>query len=393
MVATPERIDTRNAPSLGYQPAFDGLRAIAVFLVIGAHYGGARVTAGIFTGGFHGVDLFFVLSGFLITVLLLEEWGRFDTISLRSFYARRTLRLFPALWAFLAVYVLVTLAWLGSIKQGLLTTLYAFTYTMNVLETFSGTANAAAEHLGISHLWSLGVEEQFYLLWPVTLLFFLRRRASRRTILTFLVTIIVAQAVVREIIKSGSLFRFETVLVGCVAAVIFMSPARQRLLRFCQHPVVFGIAAVVSGLFCLTPHAQKLGPLREENSLAFSIFGAVLVCGAISVPGSPAPSLVRFVLTLSPIVFLGRISYALYLWHQPVLVWFQHTRLETSWGSHPTALLALAASIATSTASYYLVERRFLRRKWRLARTASHDVALEEAVRADDQSSEPAVQS
>jgi len=377
-----ESVEGERAARLGYQPSLDGLRAAAIALVIAAHYGGARVTAGLLKGGFHGVDLFFVLSGFLITVLLLEEWRGHGSISLSRFYARRALRLFPALWAFLAVYLLVTLVWIGSVEQGLLTALYGLTYTMNVLETFSGTAKAAADHLGVSHLWSLGLEEQFYVLWPAALYLLLRRGVRTRSILSVLVVVIVALVVVRESVRSGSMLRFDAILIGCALGVAFKSSARPVLLRIAHSPLVFSVALVAAGWLAMRSSGQNIGPLHESNSFVFCLLAAVLVCGAVSLPESTPAAPVRWILTLPPVVFVGRISYALYLWHQPVLVWFQRTRLETSLGSHPTALIALSVSVILSTLSYYLVERRFLRRKWQLSRTSSHDVGLGEAVHA-----------
>src|SRR5436305_8467288 len=165
----PARSETSAHPvpvsKLGHVPALDGLRGIAIAIVVGYHAFGFPL------GGWLGVDLFFVLSGFLITTLLLEEQAATGTVRLRAFYARRARRLLPALAVLLAAYVAIS-AVRG--VDGLAVVARWGFYTGNVYEAF--VPGASLHLVGLNHLWSLAQEEQFYLLWPAALLLALKAR-------------------------------------------------------------------------------------------------------------------------------------------------------------------------------------------------------------------------
>src|SRR5215207_1763866 len=160
---------------LGYRPELDGIRGVAILLVVVVHlHNWPR-------GGFIGVDVFFTLSGFLITTLLLEEWRARGTISLRHFYARRSLRLFPAVAVLLAVYFIFALAaggpYLGTRLAGVA---YGLTYLSNWPQAY----HWPFPEQEIGFLWTLAIEEQYYLLWPSLLLLavYVARLSSRRLI-------------------------------------------------------------------------------------------------------------------------------------------------------------------------------------------------------------------
>jgi peptidoglycan/LPS O-acetylase OafA/YrhL len=152
--------------ALGYRPALDGVRGIAIALVVGFHAFGWP------GAGTLGVDLFFVLSGFLITAILIEEHGRTGTISIRGFYRRRARRLLPALFAMLTPYLLLAgvAVLVGQGSTVFLALAGALTYTSNIIVAVDPSAVPA----GLIHLWSLAAEEQFYLIWPLLLLSLLR---------------------------------------------------------------------------------------------------------------------------------------------------------------------------------------------------------------------------
>src|SRR4051812_42278396 len=170
----PARSETSAQPAtvskLGHVPALDGLRGIAIAIVVGYHAFGFPL------GGWLGVDLFFVLSGFLITTLLLEEHDRTGRVSLRAFYVRRARRLLPALGAVLALIAVVGPLYYS---PGLLASIVASgLYAANIVRGFgqSDFLNATPA----AHLWSLAQEEQFYVLWPIALIWFRRRLTERR---------------------------------------------------------------------------------------------------------------------------------------------------------------------------------------------------------------------
>src|SRR5205807_2397797 len=162
------------ARRLGNRPGLTGLRAVAIAIVVARHAGEVSappVTA--FAFGFAGVDIFFVLSGFLITSLLIGEWSRTGRISLRQFYVRRALRLLPALFAFLLVLLAFVPFQVDASRRPLAESAgLSAIFLGNIAKTVHWTFR-------LPHLWSLGMEEQFYLLWPLTLLVLLRLRASR----------------------------------------------------------------------------------------------------------------------------------------------------------------------------------------------------------------------
>src|SRR5258706_5943974 len=147
-------------------PALDGIRALAVFVVVLYHAGVAHVPGDL------GVTAFFVLSGFLITWLLDAEYARTGSVSLREFYIRRTLRIFPAYYVFVILSLVADFALGHPWSKGLIAS--AFTYTVNYYNAFQGHPSTT-----VAHAWSLGVEEQFYLLWPVAFLALTRRGNSR----------------------------------------------------------------------------------------------------------------------------------------------------------------------------------------------------------------------
>lgn len=308
-------------------PALDGLRAVAVLAVIIFHFG-------VLPGGYLGVDLFFVLSGFLITSLLIQEWDmRGGSISFRDFYMRRFLRLFPALGCVLAFSVVLALGMELSGPPG------ARPYATGTLDglpwvvAFAGNwgralspASSALGSLGLlGHTWSLAIEEQFYLLWPALLVLLMRRRLSRGFMALILAFTAAAEMVYQvamafagssnDRIYYGTDTHSDGLLIGC--AIAFWLSARRRHgrvpgLRDAWVTRAVGLAAtVVASLFVSAgrPWAPVAIPL------------AVLACGVVlaGVVTGRLPAFLERILCYEPSVQIGRRSYGLYLWQYVML--------------------------------------------------------------------------
>ena len=205
-----------SVPRAKHLPALDGLRAVAVFVVISYH-------AGLMKGipGDLGVTLFFVLSGFLITWLLLREFAATGSISIRSFYARRALRIFPAYYVFILFSLAVDTALGHRWSRGLIAV--AFTYLVNYYNAFNGHPITS-----IAHAWSLAVEEQFYLLWPLACLSLLRRsRASAaRAVALVIVATVAWRSVLYLLLHAPASYvynafdtRCDSLAIGCLIAL------------------------------------------------------------------------------------------------------------------------------------------------------------------------------
>lgn len=300
--------------------------------------------AGVVVGGGLGVDLFFALSGFLITSLILEEWSMTGRLDRAAFYRRRAARLLPGLLLMMAAFTALVIAATGSLNV-LAETAIGVTYVSNLVQA------VAPQPKLFSHLWSLGEEEQFYLLWPFVLGWVLNRRVRSGLIVGSLA----AAAAVSIVDRTGSamlglsLHRLwyapdthaDAIILGCLAGIGYA----HRLWRV---PAAAGYAAalvagVVASSFSLNERALYEGPMA-----AFAIAGAVLVA---AIADNPASMITR-TFSFRPLRWLGRISYGVYLWHLPLF-------LITG----PAAGTVLALVVAS--ASYRYVEQPVLRR-WRL---------------------------
>jgi peptidoglycan/LPS O-acetylase OafA/YrhL len=359
--------ETANAFHLGYRRWLDGLRGWAILLVLAFH-------VGLLSGGSLGVDVFFVLSGFLITSLLAEEWQRHGTISLPRFYLRRALRLWPAFFTLLLLYGLYSWLFLPATEaaEHLQEILVAGCYVAN-WPTLHQTGFAA-----LGHTWSLSLEEQFYLLWPPLLWLMLRLRLKRRHILTLLCAGILASVAVRITLyhlhrtpgpdKDANIMRMymgldtraDSLLVGCGVGLLAAwnrLPASRRAVRRT------GVLAVISALTLayLTAFSAETRTLYFHGLLTV----VALLVGIIIVRLLVAPSLVgRLLLESAPIVGIGRISYGLYLYHIVVLYGLRLAGIPREDPIGISAMLGL--SLVAALVSYLGVERPFLRLKDRL---------------------------
>jgi peptidoglycan/LPS O-acetylase OafA/YrhL len=289
----------------GYRPWLDGVRAIAVLLVAVQHTMGQMPV----DLGFVGVGLFFALSGYLITSLLLDERALRGTVSLSRFYLRRAARLVPAL--VLVVIVCNTLFVAAGDYAPLRGSLAALTYTANYAEVLRGDFVR-----GFGPTWSLAVEEHFYLLWPLGLLWVTRRhglRASLAATLGVCVAALLWRATLaglharHSLLEIGSFERADSLLYGCAAAIAVRLGWRPR-----RSMVWAGVAAVACMPVAFNHDTYTVAVIAPA---ALAIAGAVVVAGLDYAPASA----LRRVLSLRAIVAIGVFSYGIYLWHGPLM--------------------------------------------------------------------------
>jgi peptidoglycan/LPS O-acetylase OafA/YrhL len=347
-----------------YEPSLDGLRAIAVSAVVIYH-----VNSNILPGGWSGVDLFFVLSGFLITRLLSDETARTGHIAIKRFYARRLLRLTPAFWCLLAF--VLTLAALEHSRALLESAMISGAYMMNWSRAFK---RGAQELLG--HTWSLSMEEQFYIFWP--LLFGRIKQVHPKRWLVVLIIVVVAwrfSLVMTGASPSRTYNGFDThsdaLLAGCLLALVRI-PENLSALFGRLNFIPLTIASII------------LLSMRYETKFGESI-GLVLTAlvSVWLVIASLQDGFLKRFLASPALRFTGKMSYGIYLWHYPLIMLLQ-PRFGLLGG-----LLAVVLAYGAAVLSYFTVERAFRRLRVRFeAAAASRQLAANVAVAPDEISPE-----
>jgi peptidoglycan/LPS O-acetylase OafA/YrhL len=370
-------------------PALDGLRAIAVVLVLCEHGGIPGMG-----GGFLGVDVFFVLSGFLITSLLLDELGRTGRIELTNFWIRRARRLLPAL----VLMVLTVAAARDLLPYQALTGLRsdaiaAFLWMANwrfvAQQTDYFTQGAPPSPL--QHAWSLGVEEQYYFVWPVLLIgvtlllawrakrYFQRATVGGVRFATFVIATLGAAAsavaaivftsdATRDRIYFGTDTRAQALLIGSAASALLVRdwPALNRgwcLIRTRWGRRVARLLPLLglAGLAALTHYATGSAADFRHGLLLAAAFAAVIVIAPVACEQRGA---VARVLAWRPLVWLGTISYGVYLWHWPIFLALNGER--TGWQGPALFAARCAVTLAVAGASFWLIEQPI--RRWRPSR-------------------------
>jgi len=351
---------------LGYSPALDGLRGIAILAVLA--YNG-HLSYG--RGGFVGVNIFFVLSGFLITTLLVQEFRHSAKIELKNFYYRRALRLLPALFALMVVCMGYAAVLQPQDKAEL--TFRGVLYTFFYVANWAQVGDVASGIGALSHCWSLSVEEQFYLVWPLLLILLLKSRLKRSGISVVLVVMIAASFAWSAVLSLkgvnylriyfGSDTRAGELLIGCLLALIMhwgLVP-KTKFVRF---------ALRLTSILMFAATGYAIVAARYYSAFFYRGGFLVIAAGTAAVIADTMlfPSLVSKALSFRPLVWIGKVSYGLYLWHYPI---FEGSRLALENRLNPVAYqgLRFGAAFIVAAASFYWLEKPFLKLKQRYSDT------------------------
>lgn len=344
-----------------YMPELDGLRAIAVLAVIVFHVFPLGLS-----GGFLGVDIFFVLSGYLITSLLMQERAAHGNFSLRNFYVRRCLRLLPALTWLIFIFLLVSYCFseiFGSFPDRLKEAFLSLTYVTNWARAF----DLYPPNPFLGHTWSLAIEEQFYILWPIILtgLLALSSRGSRCLPLAIVMGIVIICAWRIMLIMDGAAIdrvyngldtRADALMWGALVAIL---PLRLWSERAGTLFILLSSLAAVLLLVYFFIYSNWESREHYIWKLPLLYFSMALLIGLVASGVTSA-----FFLQISPLVFTGRISYGLYLWHVPILI----VLLKTGFAGTRLLLLVLVLSYIFATFSWFVIERPALRLRVRYQR-------------------------
>lgn len=348
------------ALELRYIPELDGLRAIAIIIVIASHYGLGRIIPGNF-----GVTLFFFISGFLITSLLFKELNDTGTLAIKLFYIRRFLRLAPALLVMIALtsagyFALTsTIVW-PAVAAGLL-------YYTNYYGIFGGSSA-----MPITPLWSLSVEEHFYLFYPAFFYFFAR---NSQRFLSYIIVSLCCILIWRYILvyqfhasenytHISTDTRLDSILYGAVLALLIQT--RSWLI-----PFLGTHAALIVGLLllCLS-FAIRENEFRE--TARYSTQGLALIPIVYWCLYTKTAPMLRAALSALPMTFTGKISYSLYLWHLSALYFAESAAAAVHIPEIWRAAIALAGTIAAATLSYLLVEKPVQQLRQAFRASSSH---------------------
>ncbi|WP_321793926.1 acyltransferase [Caballeronia sp. J97] len=341
----------------GWIDGLDGLRALSVLAVFFTHTGLAGIE-----GGFIGVDLFFVLSGFLITRLLSAEHARDGQISFRNFYWRRARRLYPALFGVLAAVAIYTSFYEPALR-GSLEVFPALFYVTNWVRAFGGYDAALT-----GHTWSLAIEEQFYLLWPCLLLVFLRLGYRRSLVGMIMLAVLIfawREWLSLHHVRLARIYcGFDTHTDGLIYGAILASLNREHIRRI---GYLWPLGAAYLGVTLVDPKMAHFAA-KPLGYMPTSLAAAVVIARVFTAQTS---LLVR-VLNVWPLAKLGRVSYGFYLWHYPVIhvmLFGGHDPILAFFGSLAFPKLAMigatfAVSLALTLLSWFLIEKPTMCLKW-----------------------------
>jgi peptidoglycan/LPS O-acetylase OafA/YrhL len=378
VLASPKTTDPRIR---GRMPALDGVRGLAILMVLFVHFFADTVPTNRFESvvtrisgfGVYGVDLFFVLSGFLITGILVDSKGGGGYF--RNFYARRALRIFPLYYGVLIAVLIVASIATSSPNLQIVRSrqAWAWLYGINVFSALRGEFSFPY----IDHFWSLAVEEHFYFFWPLVVWL-----CSRDTLLRVCVGLALASLAARVIgvmlgVNTLALdvltpFRLDGLCTGAAFAVYARrAGGLDALARFTQRLAIGGVVLFAASHLVSTVEPGLFGPMRQLRTSLFMIFLGHMMIAALRSPSRAWLS--RF---FGPkLQFLGTYSYGLYVFHHLISYYFVAHRTEfvvAKWvGSHTVAvflqaLAGMSLSLGIAMASYHLFEKRFLvlKRRW-----------------------------
>ncbi|MDQ6697800.1 MAG: acyltransferase [Actinomycetota bacterium] len=341
--------------NFGYQGSLDGLRALAVLAIIGYHFDFSWIP-----GAYLSVDLFFIVSGFLITSLLIFEWRRRDRIALRTFWSRRIRRLLPALLLTLVVVAIFSRreldpwSWRGVRNDGLASLFYVANWRF--IADKQGYFGVFAAPSPLRHMWTLAIEEQFYIVWPIVVMIAMRLgRGSLRVLAGVCVVGIAASVAVMAYTYGpgdplrayyGTDARAHTILTGALLAIVLATwppgAVAARRLAAC------GLGAFLVMLFAWHTATGTSPRYYKGGSFAYALLCSLVIIAAMQ------PGLLRRALAFEPLAWIGRLSYGIYLFHWPIIVWLVPTRVHIDGLALDGVRLGLTFALAIT--SFYLIE-------------------------------------
>ncbi len=347
-----------------YIPALDGLRALAVIAVVIYHMNATALQSGLL-----GVTIFFVLSGYLITGLLIREWSTTKKINLPQFWLRRVRRLFPAIVFVLLGTIVLTGVFapdmLTKLRNDIVAALLFFTNWWYIFQDVS-YFEAMGAPSPVTHFWSLAIEEQFYLIWPPLLLLLFSKRVKKRHIQLGLLVAAIASAAAMAILYSpqadpsrvyyGTDTRAFSLLIGAFLAFEF-PPARvnghgRQGFTARDRKIALGVgSAALAGILVMMVAVNGYSPFLYYGGIAL----LSLLTGALIITLADGRSPLARFFALRPLVWIGKLSYSIYLWHYPLLLLMNPRNFtgETPWFAYVGQALVI---LAVSAISYYVVE-------------------------------------
>ena len=363
-----------NTTYIPYNAGIDGIRAIAVLAVIAYHSGMSR-----FSGGFLGVEIFFVISGYLITALLLVEYTTNNRIDIKRFWNRRARRLFPALIAYIGGATALAYLTARDVVPTKSEIFAALGYVYNwfsIFQDVSYTEGFERKNF-FHHLWSLAVEEQFYLFWPL-ILWGLLTLVGKRITFAFVIAGIIGSTILRWILYEpftdplrvyyGTDTRASALLIGAALAFLWRPWESDR--EAIKTPKVFTkVSVLVVGCVCLggliwaNMHYTLFYPRIDDLFRGGMLITSVLTALVIAVSVTPK-SMLGKALGIQPMRWIGKRSYGLYLWHWPV---FQLTRprVDVEIDGWELFLIRMAITLILVEVSYQIIERPIRERRFR----------------------------
>lgn len=337
-----------------YVPSLNGLRALSIGIVILFHCGFRNLGLSNFPGGQFGVNIFFIVSGFLITLLLLEEEKASTTINLKKFYVRRIFRIFPAYYFLLFTYYILQIT--GVFHFTGHSWIFATTYSEDI------PLPKADENWEMDHLWSLSVEEHFYLLWPIIFKFLKSYRVKIIAVLILVVPVVRGiEAALNPDDATATIFeRADAIMWGCLLAIYYQPISRWvdkyiSKYRFSILIPLVGLTISIIGVKFFEINTPLVHGLSRALGRADGTITNVFICLFIIMSVNLKNSMTYHVLNFSWMNFIGKISYSLYIWQQ---LFFSN--LHNPLFKFPFNIICL---VVIAIASYYLIEKPFLQLK------------------------------
>jgi peptidoglycan/LPS O-acetylase OafA/YrhL len=350
---------TAENPNRSYYPALDGLRGVAILLVV-LYHNFDFLKQSFF--GWLGVDLFFVLSGFLITSILLKEVS--SPNFLKNFFMRRVLRIFPLYFLCLIVFLIVFPA-LGLYKKELRFFIenqwWLWTYLQNWLYSFHLTNDARV----LTHLWSLAVEEQFYLIWPFVILLVKKPGRLFFIMLTVLLLVMAARSVIWvshiEDLNYTTLYTFTRIDGICIGSMVAL------LMRFRPGLITNNTWLIALVLAAMNFTFYFLNQANKDGYPYLAFIGYTTFCAMFGLLVHEvvinSQSMISKALSFQPLRFFGKISYGFYVFHWPIYLLTRQSLLAETGSRLWASIISTAIAILISAISYYTFERYFLKLK------------------------------